>query len=80
MAIDTSTEVQALQTERGKLSRLYARGTEAEARLKTLKARHETLEAELGAAAGGGRLPPPARVIRRALNGTGKSRRRILRS
>jgi len=51
MAIATSSEVQALEVEQEKLARLYARGTEAEARIRTLRARHDTLEAELGAAA-----------------------------
>jgi hypothetical protein len=51
MAIDTSTEVLALQQEQAKLTRLYARGTEAQARIKTLRARHDALEVELGAAA-----------------------------
>jgi hypothetical protein len=51
MAIDTSTEVQALEAEQAKLTRLYARGTEALSRISTLRARHDTLEAELGAAA-----------------------------
>jgi hypothetical protein len=51
MAIATSTEVQALEAEQEKLTRLYARGTEAEARIRTLRARHDTLEVELGAAA-----------------------------
>jgi hypothetical protein len=51
MVIDTSTEVQALEAEMAKLARLYARGTEAEARIKTLRAKHGTLEEQLGATA-----------------------------
>ncbi len=51
MAIDTSTEVQAHQVEQAKLTRLYGRSTEAEERIRTLRARHDTLEQELGAAA-----------------------------
>jgi hypothetical protein len=51
MAITTSNEVQALEAEQEKLTRLYARGTEAGTRIRTLRARHDTLEAELGVAA-----------------------------
>jgi hypothetical protein len=51
MTIDTSSEIQALEVEQAKLSRLYARGTEAEARIRALRMRHDTLEGELGAAA-----------------------------
>jgi chromosome segregation ATPase len=51
MAIATSTEVQALEAEQEKLTRLYTRAMEAEDRIRTLRARHDALEVELGAAA-----------------------------
>jgi chromosome segregation ATPase len=51
MAIDTSTEVQALEAEQAKLTRLYSRAGEAAERIRTLRARHDVLEVELGAAA-----------------------------
>ncbi len=51
MAIDTSTEVRALEAEQAKLARLHSRSAEAEERIRTLRARHETFERELGEAA-----------------------------
>jgi hypothetical protein len=51
MAITTSNEVQALEAEQEKLTRLYGRAREAEERIRTLRARYDALEVELGAAA-----------------------------